>query len=119
MIPNHVLLLPSQKNLSYLEVPFIEEILRNKMRQYMHADVLSSFTFKMFYCESNQNIVRQVIDNTLFLQESYQLKQHKHFENISFYWDYLESSSKIKYLQKRLKNGRLEGFYLFIITAET
>ena len=118
MIPNHVLLLHSTKQLKYLPEPTLEEILRNKMRSYMGCDILSSFSFTMFYCESNTHVVREVIEKTLHLQEIYQLKTHKEFVEHSFYWDYHSHSSKVKYLQKRLKNNQLEGFYLFILMAK-
>jgi len=118
VIPDHVLLLRSDTNLRYLPETVIEEILRNKMTRYMKVDIISPFHYNMFYCESNTNVVQKVIDNTIHLQEIYNLKTHKTFTNTSFFWDYVSCSSKIKYLKRRLKNMKLEGFYLFIITAD-
>ena len=82
------------------------------------VEVLSPFDYDMFYCESNTKIVQKVIDNTLHLQKEFNLKTHKSFTTISFFWDYVSCSSDVKYLKRRLKNMRLEGFYLFIVTAK-
>ena len=117
IVPNHVLLFHSEKNLKYLPEQVIEEILRNKMVRYMGVEVLSPFDYDMFYCESNTKIVQKVIDNTLHLQKEFNLKTHKSFTTTSFFWDYVSCSSDVKYLKRRLKSMRLEGFYLFIVTA--
>ena len=117
MIPNHVLLLHSPKRLQYLSDQEMKEILRNKMRQYMKVDIVSDFKFEMFYCESNTHLITQVIDNTLSLQEQFRLPTFKKFLLTSFYWDYVEGCSDVKYLKRRLKKMHLEGFYLFIITS--